>query len=111
MNTKALSPEKLRKIQVKREKEIAKWEKEKARPKRNNYFIYLVLIISIIYATDEIASQISTLMKTEIANDLFSKFGESSVGILDILSILVSVHITVTSISILHLPANTVNLK
>ena len=28
-------------------------------------------------------------MKTEIANDLFSKFGESSVGLLDILSILV----------------------
>ena len=89
MKTKALSPEKLKKIQAKREKEIAKWEKEKARPKRSYYFAYLVLIICIIYATDEIASQISTLMKTEIANDLFSKFGESSVGLLDILSILV----------------------
>ena len=89
MKTKELTPEKLRKIQAKREKEIAKWEKEKARPKRNYYFAYLVLIICIIYATDEIASQISTLMKTEIANDLFSKFGESSVGLLDILSILV----------------------
>ncbi len=89
MKTKGVSAEKLLRQQKKREKEIAKWEKEKARPKRNYYFAYLVLIISIIYATDEIASQISTLMKTEIANDLFSKFGESSVGLLDILSILV----------------------
>lgn len=77
------------KAELKREKEIAKWEKEKARPKRNLYFVYLVFIIALIYATDEIASQIGTLMKTEIANDLFAKFGESSVGLLDILSILV----------------------
>ncbi len=89
MKAKEFSSEKLLKLQKRREKEIAKWEKEKARPKKNYYFAYLVLIISIIYATDEIASQIGTLMKTEIANDLFSKFGESSVGILDILSILV----------------------
>lgn len=77
------------KAESKRIKEIAKWEKEKARPKRNMYFVYLVFIIALIYATDEIASQIGTLMKTEIANDLFAKFGESSVGLLDILSILV----------------------
>ncbi len=89
MKAKEISAEKLLKQQKRREKEIAKWEKEKARPKRSCYFAYLVLIICIIYATDEIASQISTLMKTEIANDLFSKFGESSVGLLDILSILV----------------------
>ena len=89
MKTKTLSPEKLQKAALRREKEITKWEKEKARPKKNYYFAYLVLIICIIYATDEIASQIGTLMKTEIANDLFAKFGESSVGLLDILSILV----------------------
>lgn len=77
------------KAESKHIKEIAKWEKEKARPKRNMYFVYLVFIIALIYATDEIASQIGTLMKTEIANDLFAKFGESSVGLLDILSILV----------------------
>ena len=87
--SKVLTPEKLKKQAQKREKEIKKWEKEKARPKRNLYFAYLVFIITLIYGTDEIASQIGTLMKTEIANDLLSKFGESSVGILDILSILV----------------------
>ncbi len=74
---------------IKNLKEIARWEKEKARPKRNTYFIYLVFIISLIYATDEIASQIGTLMKTEIANDLFANFGEGSVGWLNLLSILV----------------------
>lgn len=89
MKTKEMTPEQLQKAAQKREKEIAKWEREKARPKKNLYFVYLVFIITLIYATDEIASQIGTLMKTEIANDLFSKFGESSVGLLDILSILV----------------------
>ncbi len=89
MKTKEMTPEKLAKLSIRREKEILKWEKEKARPKKNLYFAYLVFIITLIYATDEIASQIGTLMKTEIANDLLSKFGESSVGLLDILSILV----------------------
>lgn len=89
MKEKVMTPEKLKKIQLKREKEIKKWEKEKARPRKNTYIIYLIFIITLIYAVDEIASQIGTLMKTEIANDLFAKFGQSSVGVLDILSILV----------------------
>ena len=89
MKTKTVTPEKLAKISARREKEILKWEKEKARPKKNMYFVYLVFIITMIYATDEIASQIGTLMKTEIANDLLSNFGESSVGLLDIISILI----------------------
>lgn len=86
-NTRSL--QKLEKKQLRTQKEIAKWEKEKSRPKRNMYFVYLVFIITIIYATDEIASQIGTLMKTEIANDLLSKFGDSSVSVLDMLSVLV----------------------
>ncbi len=89
MKAKEITPEKRQKILLKRQKEIARWEKEKAKPKKNMYFVYLVFIISLIYATDEIASQIGTLMKTEIANDLFSKYGESSVGLLEILSIAV----------------------
>ncbi len=86
MKTKAVSPEKLRKNQLRREKEIAYWEKQKARPKSNTYFWYLVLIIALIYAVDEIASQIGTLMKTEIANDLFS-MSQSSVTILNLLQV------------------------
>ena len=85
MKTKTLSPEKLQKIQAKREKEIRYWEKQQARPKGKTYFWYLVLIIAMIYAVDEIASQIGTLMKTEIANDLFQS--ESSVTILNLLQV------------------------
>ena len=81
-----MSTDKLAKKAARKQKEIAKWEKEKARPKKNYYFAYLVFIITLIYATDEIASQIGTLMKTEIANDLFSS--GSSVTLLNILSVL-----------------------
>lgn len=82
---KAMTPEKLQKQQLKKEKEIKKWEKQQARPKSKTYFWYLVLIIALIYAVDEIASQIGTLMKTEIANDLFQS--ESSVTILNLLQV------------------------
>ncbi len=88
MKTKQLSPEKMAKKQLRKEKEIAYWEKQKARPKSNMYFAYLVFIIALIYAVDEIASQIGTLMKTEIANDLMANFGNSSVTMLDMLTVL-----------------------
>ena len=80
-----MTPEKLEKLQLKKEKEIRKWEKQQARPKGKTYFWYLVLIIALIYAVDEIASQIGTLMKTEIANDLFQS--DSSVTILNLLQV------------------------
>ncbi len=86
MKTKEMTPEKLKKLQLKREKEIKKWEKEKARPKRNTYFIYLVFIITLIYAVDEIASQISTQMQEVISNDLLANFGDKSNTVLTILS-------------------------
>lgn len=85
MKTKQMTPEKLKKMQLRREKEIKYWEKQQARPKGKTYFWYLVLIIALIYAVDEIASQIGTLMKTEIANDLFQS--ESSVTILNLLQV------------------------
>ena len=72
-----------------RQRELLKWEKEKARPRKNGYFAWLVFVICLIYMTDEVASQIGTLMKTEIANDLLKSFGDSSVGVLDILSMVV----------------------
>ncbi len=80
---------KLEKKRLKREREIAKWQREKLRPKGNTYLIYMIFIICLVYITDEVASQIGTLMKTEIANDLFAKYGESSVGLLDIVTMLV----------------------
>ncbi len=71
---------------VKRQqREIRKWQRELSRPRTNLYPVYLVFIISLIYTVDEVASQIGMLMKTEIANDLFARFGSSSVGALEIL--------------------------
>ena len=67
-------------------REIEKWERERAKPKKKGYFAYLVFVICLIYITDEVASQIGTLMKSEIAADLLSKFGDSSVGMLDLVS-------------------------
>jgi len=72
---------------LRREREIRRWEKEKSRPKGRYYIAYVIFIITLIYAVDEIASQITTLMKTEIANDLFAT--ENSIGLLNILTILV----------------------
>ena len=88
MKAKTLTPEKMAKLAAKREKEIVRLEKEKQKPKGSFYLPYLIFIISLIYLTDEVASQIGPLMKTEIANDLFAKFGDSSVGLLDTLSMI-----------------------
>ena len=87
MAAKTMSQEALQKKQGKIRNEIARLEKEKAKPRKGGYLIYLIMIICIVYVTDEIASQIGTLMKTEIATDLFAKYGEKSIGILDILGI------------------------
>ena len=87
MNAK--SPQQLRRAELRREKEIAKWEREKNRPRGNTYLASLIFVLTLIYATDEIASQIGTLMKTEIANDLLSSFGNSSVGIMDMIGMVV----------------------
>ena len=82
---KTLTPEKLAKRQLNKAKELKYLEKQKARPKSNTYFWYLVLIIALIYAVDEIASQINALMQTEIANDFIKS--ESSVTILNLLNV------------------------
>lgn len=78
MKQKQLTHQQLEKKALRKQKEIAKWEKEKARPKKSYYIIYLIFIVSLIYVTDEIASQIGTLIKTEIANDLISSFGKKA---------------------------------
>lgn len=75
---KALNPEKAR-------REIEKREAQLAKPHGRQYLACLFFIISIIYITDEVASSIGTLMKTEIANDMMAKFGDASVSRLDIL--------------------------
>ncbi|MCQ2477248.1 MAG: MFS transporter [Clostridia bacterium] len=74
--------------QVKIDKEIAKRQKQLGKSGAKYYFFYLFFIISIIYITDEVASALGTFMKTEIANDLMAKYGEASVGKLNIITVL-----------------------
>lgn len=85
MKKKEISAEKKLKLQQRREKELAYWKKQYDRPKGKAYFWYLVLIIALIYAVDEIASQIGNLMQTEIANDLFRS--KSAVTLLNLLQV------------------------
>lgn len=83
--SKVLTPEQIKKKELRKAKELKYWEKQKARPKSNTYFWYLVLIIALIYAVDEIASQINSLMQTEIANSYFQS--ESAVTYLNLLNV------------------------
>lgn len=55
--------------------------------KNKSYIFYLVFIVCLVYVTDELASNICTQMKTEIANNLFAKFGDTSVGKLELLGL------------------------
>ena len=89
MAKKPLSAQQLEKKQLKIQKEIARLEREKAKPQKGGYLLFLILIICIVYVTDEIASQIQALMKTEIAQDLFAPiYGDSSIAKLDLLGII-----------------------
>ena len=83
---KTLTPVAQAKKQVRKAREFAYWQRQKARPKSNTYFWYLVLIIALIYAVDEIASQINSLMQTEIAIDFIDN--KSAVTILGLLQII-----------------------
>jgi len=72
----------------KADKEIAKRQKQLDKPRSKFYLAYLFFIISIIYITDEVASALATFMKTEIANDMMSRFGDASVSMLDIITVI-----------------------
>lgn len=77
----AKSPEKI-------QKEIDRRQKQLDRSGSGFYLFYLFFIISIIYITDEVSTQIGTFLKTEIANDMLAKFGDASVSRLDIVTLL-----------------------
>ena len=56
----------------KKQKEIARWEKERAKPKGPGYMAYFVLIITVIYLADEVVSQIGGQMQAVIASQIFA---------------------------------------
>ena len=56
----------------KKQKEIARWEKERAKPKGPSYMAYFVLIITVIYLADEVVTQIGGQMQSVIASQIFA---------------------------------------
>ena len=61
------------------QKEIARLETEKQKPKNRGYVWYLLLIVSLVYMADEVATGIGGKMQTEIAASLFApKYGHDS---------------------------------
>ncbi len=53
-------------------REITRLEKELSRPKPHYYMAYLLIVVSIIYIADEIATQIGGQMQSEIAHSIFA---------------------------------------
>lgn len=59
-------------LEEKKQKEIVRWEKEKAKPQGRGYMAYFVLLITLVYIADEVVSQIGSQMQTVIASQVFA---------------------------------------
>lgn len=55
-----------------KQKEIARWEKEQAKPKGPGYMAYFLLIVSVIYLADEVVTQMGSQMQSVIASMIFA---------------------------------------
>jgi MFS family permease len=52
-------------------KELAKWQKEKARPKRSTYLWYLMLILTLVYIVDEVATNLNSTIQSYMVEEFF----------------------------------------
>ena len=55
-----------------KQKEIAKWTRERDKPKRKGYLFFFVVLIALVYIADEVTSQIGGQMQSVIASQLFA---------------------------------------
>jgi hypothetical protein len=62
---------KVLKEEPKAQKELAKWQKEKARPKHSFYLWYLMLILTLVYIVDEVATNLNSTMQPYMIEDFF----------------------------------------
>ena len=83
---KVETPEKLAARKAKEQKELAKWRREQLKPKRKLYLIYLVVVLSLVFIMDNVATEICTKMKAEICGGLFG----GSTATMDLLGMLAS---------------------
>lgn len=72
MMSKELSPEKLAKKKAKEAKELQKWERVQSKPMPAHYFGILIVVLTVIYIVDEIASNINSAMQSAIIFDFFN---------------------------------------
>lgn len=61
------------KEEAKDQKELAKWRKEKARPKHSFYLWYLLLILTLVYIVDEVATNLNSTMQPYMIEDFFMR--------------------------------------
>ncbi len=90
---KVLTPEQIERQRIRDEKELAKMQKEKARPKHAGYMAYMLVIVTIVYIADEITTQIGTQMQDIMADIVFAPiFGaEKAVTAMSLLSLISAV--------------------
>lgn len=63
------------------QKEMERWEREKAKPKGAGYLWYFMLIIAVVYVADEVASQIGNQMQSVVASQLFAPLVGAEVAV------------------------------
>jgi MFS family permease len=80
------TPEKLAARKAKEQKELQKWRKEQQKPKRKFYLLYLLVVLSLVFIMDAVATDICTKMKAEICQYLF----DGSTAVMDLLGMLAS---------------------
>ena len=80
------TPEKLAARKAKEQKELEKWRKEQQKPKHKFYLLYLLVVLSLVFIMDSIATDICTKMKAEICQYLF----DGSTAVMDLLGMLAS---------------------
>lgn len=56
----------------KKQREIAKWEKEKAKDKAPGYMAYFLLIVCLVYLGDEVVTQLGSQMQSIVASQVFA---------------------------------------
>jgi Sugar phosphate permease len=85
-------------IHAAEQKELAKWEAEKAKPWKKGYYGYLLVILSIIYIMDEVTSGIRGSVQSSIINEFFVigrgmdyNEGLAAFGVISIIVILINV--------------------
>lgn len=69
---KVKTVEQLEKERFRNERELARLQREKAKPRLPGYIAYFVLIITVVYMVDEITTQISSQMQTIVGHELFA---------------------------------------